>query len=1050
MKASEQFTRSALGALLSQICITDEHGTIIHTSFSWIAFAQKNGGKLGRCGVGVNYKEVLVEASSGEQSAIYEGMSAVLNGTKPEYFFEYECSSPQNSRWFTCKARSFYVENSRYTIISHEDISWLKFANTKLSKFRKLNNFLNEILEGLPVGVVVFDNNLKVAFRNKLFGSVLDYPPEFFGKEPIYFSEIVRFNFERGDYPGRSYDDVMSGYNAIADKRQTVVLERCQANGAFISIRGTPISGDWTMVTYTDVSSYKQVEQTLEYARIIAEKTAIDLEETQLMLQDTQLAMGRVGIGIYWVDVRTGRFIYVNSHATESLGYTEEELLSMSVFDVDTNHTCESYAQAAEILIQQKYALFETTIMTKNGHSFPIEVSLNYVEANDAFPERFIAFTTDITIRKEAEQALFCAKEAAETSTRFKSSFVANMSHEIRTPMNAILGITYLLQKSPLPYYEKGLVQKIYTAGHTLLGIVNDILDFSKIEAGHLQIELIPFLFSELTNNLATIMESAVGSKPVELIITSQLDWNVRLNSDPLRLGQILINLVVNAIKFTEQGYVETAITVMGETENHITLRFSVRDSGIGISLDKQNEIFLSFTQADISITRHFGGTGLGLAICRRLVELMGGLLEVSSTPGVGSEFSFTLTFELLPKPVISSENMRQVTVMIADDNEMTRDSLRLTTTGLGWNSTLVGSGEDLARTVLECQGKTKELVLLIDSKMAHIMDTAIHSFHEALSNSNAMIIFITNPFSREEFLAKPVSQLGDGILSRPVTSSSLYDCVLRIHKERGNGDTLRIQQSQERRLGGVRILVVDDSDINREVEERIFADEGAQVALAEDGHQAISWLLANPDRIDIILMDIQMPVMDGYETTRLIRAIPKFADLPVVALTAGVFLSHKEEARNAGMTDYIAKPFDVELAMAMILRLTSRLATPARILETPTDSSVGSDQDLPGISVGRGLKIWKDKKVFQQFLLKFVQDYKDSAERMAREDASAASALAHKLKGVAGTLALDDIAHCAGELEYLIIQGEDTSGASVRLQSALEIALTSIDSFAA
>ena len=673
--------------------------------------------------------------------------------------------------------------------------------------------------------------------------------------------------------------------------------------------------------------------------------------------------------------------------------------------------------------------------------------------------QRMIGVNYDVTSLKRAEAALsalnkkLCKQvEVADKANLAKSAFVANMSHEIRTPMNSILGLTYLLQKAPLPYHEKELVNKVHTAGHTLLSIVNDILDFSKIEAGHMKIEQVPFLLKDLMDYISTLMASAVGNKKIELIITPPLVWNLRLCGDSLRLGQILINLVGNAIKFTEQGHVEAAITVMGETENHITLRFSVRDSGIGISPDKQNEIFLSFTQADVSTTRHFGGTGLGLAICRRLVELMGGLLEVSSTPGVGSEFSFTLTFERLPMSAISSEDMRQVDILIADDNVLSLESLRITAAGLGWNTTTVSSGEDLVNSVLKRKCRSVEdLVLLVDMDMPSGMNglTAIHSIRETLCKNNVTVIIMIRPFAREEFLAHPGSHLVDAILSKPITSSGLYNCVLQIRTERRNGYTLRIQQPQERRLDGVRILVVDDSDINRDVAEHIFADEGAQVAIAENGQQAINWLLAHPDKVDIVLMDIQMPVMDGYETTSLIRAIPEFADLPVVALTAGVFLSHKEEARNAGMTDYITKPFDVELAITMILRLTNRLATPARILETPANSSVGSDQDLPGILVGRGLKIWKDKKVYQQYLLKFVRDYKDVYERIAQDDKSEASALAHKLKGVAGSLALDEIAECAGEVEHLIILGEVTTDATARLLSALEITLRSIKIFA-
>ncbi|MES2952259.1 MAG: response regulator [Pseudomonadota bacterium] len=663
-----------------------------------------------------------------------------------------------------------------------------------------------------------------------------------------------------------------------------------------------------------------------------------------------------------------------------------------------------------------------------------------------------------------ANRTLEIRTEEAETANRAKADFLANMSHEIRTPMNAILGLAYLLQQSPLSADALDLVSKIRNAGRSLHSIINDILDISKIEAGRLEIEHAQFRLGDVLENLASIMAANAGDKDLELTISPPPAIGGQLIGDALRLEQVLINLTGNAIKFTEHGSINVSIGLLSQDEKIAKLRFAVRDSGIGIPQDKQGQIFAPFSQADVSTTRRFGGTGLGLTICRHLVGNMGGEIGVISAPGRGSEFWFTIPFEWCSATEYASPEMIALEVLIADDSEIARENLSLTARSIGWTAIKADSGEDaIQKLQVRQEAKGSFDVLLVDWKMPG-MDglQAAAAIRQSFGGGACPIVLMVTAFARDELLRQPNIDLVDGILSKPVTSSTLYNSVAEILRRRGLGNVsvpAPIQGPRGKRLPDVRVLVVDDSDINREVAQRILAADGAIVHLANDGLAAVDWLREHPYAVDIVLMDVQMPVMDGYEATRQLRKLPHTADLPVVALTAGAFKAQQEVALQAGMNAFVAKPFNVEELMATVQQLTRPKVpvVPDEVVHarspSPVLSPVSTGSVLPGIDVTKGLSIWLDPKDYCEYLGKFAATYADCSSLLrasyAENEVAAARALLHKLRGAAGTMALFDVARCAAELETLEASHDPGAGLQ-QLESALETAFASIAAFSA
>jgi signal transduction histidine kinase/CheY-like chemotaxis protein len=510
------------------------------------------------------------------------------------------------------------------------------------------------------------------------------------------------------------------------------------------------------------------------------------------------------------------------------------------------------------------------------------------------------------------------AVKQAQTANAAKDVFVANMSHELRTPMNAVLGMAHLLGTTGLSPEQGRYLEMIRASGQSLLGILNDILDFSKMQAGKVEMHPVRFNLDEVLHALATIMSVSAGDKDLELCIGVEPDVPRALVGDALRLQQVLVNLAGNAIKFTESGEVSVLVELVAPLP--LTLGFVVRDTGIGMSEEQLARLFLPFTQGDLSTTRRFGGTGLGLTISKGLVELLGGDIEARSTPGAGSEFRFTLPMmagDEASAPVPAARTAPAgLRLLVVDDNHTSRSFICKTIGAWNWACDSVASGPEALERL---RGGAVYDVVLVDWHMPGMDGVeTIRAIQSQMADASVPVVCMVNAYGRGKLMEDMAEVPTSGYLTKPVTSSSLFDAVQTALAQREAGAVGVAEAPPSPELAGIRLLLVEDNPINQNVAKGILEQAGAVVAVAENGAVAVE--LLRGERYDLVLMDVQMPVMDGFTATRLIREELRL-QLPVIAMTAGVMESEREQCIAAGMDDFIAKPIDVEQMFATIQR---------------------------------------------------------------------------------------------------------------------------------
>ena len=648
---------------------------------------------------------------------------------------------------------------------------------------------------------------------------------------------------------------------------------------------------------------------------------------------------------------------------------------------------------------------------------------------------RVTGINFDITKQRELETGLRQAKAEADEASAAKSTFLANMSHEIRTPMNAVLGMLQLVQQTALNQRQLDYVVKAYTAARSLLGLLNDILDYSKIEAGKLQLEQQPFELEDVMEDLAVVLSGNLGTKPVELMFDLAPSLPSHLIGDRLRLQQILINLAGNAIKFTEYGEVVVSVTEVSRNASSVRLCIAVTDTGIGIAEDKIDHILEAFSQAEASTARRFGGTGLGLVISKRLLALMNGQLQVSSTPGVGSRFWFEITLALTDTSIESAPDELAeplLRILVVDDHPVSAEILARAAGLQGWQVNIANSGQAAVTEVERAQDYD---LVLMDWAMPGMNGLEAAGQIRDLNLAQPPSIIMITAYGREQ-LAEAQQNLNPpfvDFLTKPVTTRQLVNTVRRsLSGEYLDPEHKLLPADSLLRLEGLRLLVVEDNALNRQIAAELLAGEGALVELAEGGLEGVSKVIAAPTAFDMVLMDMQMPDIDGLEATRRIRADDRCQPLPILAMTANVTQADQQACLAAGMNAHIGKPVDIEQLVAVILKFlhrTDESPTPAQASDecavtqpTHTDrvesASIALVEDKETILRRFG----GNERLYRQMLLGLAENarelFVELAARLDEQDIEAACAVLHTFKGVAGTMGAARFAARMSELE--------------------------------
>jgi two-component system sensor histidine kinase/response regulator len=908
---------------------------------------------------------------------------------------------------------------SQYVVSLTEDITERRRAEEAL---RARERLFRTIFEHSQIGIGVFKIDSQEHISNRALHEMLGYSGAELSRVEQW-DEIV-LPEERVACAER-YAELIQGKRETDEYEQHFIRRDGRivlGNGRFQLLRDAEGKPEYVVGLTEDITERKRIQEALR-------------EREQLF----RTIFENAPIGISLCKVADAQY-FTNRALHEMLGCTQEDLSSVEKWDriVHPDERAWGAERYAELLGgKREYDEWEQRLVRPDGRIVIADGRFSVVRDAAGNPKYLLNMTVNITGRKEAEAELLTAKEAAVAATKAKSDFLANMSHEIRTPMNAILGMTHLALKTDLTPKQRDYLTKTKAAAQSLLCIINDILDFSKIEAGKLDLEKTDFRLDDVLENLSSVVSQKAHDKKLEFLISAQKDLPPSLVGDPLRLGQILINLVNNAVKFTERGEIAVTVALAEKVLDRVNLKFSVRDCGIGMTSEQTARLFQAFSQADSSTTRKYGGTGLGLSISKRLVELMNGNIWVESNYGMGSAFHFTAWFG-----IGSGETKRRrlipdiagIRVLVVDDNAQAREILTDSLRGLALRAESVCSGEAAIRELAASDSQDPYQLVMMDWHMPG-MDgleaSQIIKRGDRLRHIPKLVM--VTAFGQEDIRAQAEEVGIDSYLLKPITPSTLFDTLVELFGAAADEAELsRVTRaaSNPHDATGVRILLVEDNEVNQQVASEVLESAGASVRIANHGGEAVRILTEGkqPPPFDVVFMDLQMPEMDGFTATRLLRAQPQLQGLPIVAMTAHALVEEQQRCLEAGMNDHVSKPINPDALFATL----ARWAKPRQAQAVGTEDKPGRLADevilpeIDGVDMAGGLRrVAGNKRLYRDLLVRFAARQGDVHSQIIAAieigDRQRAERIAHTVKGVAGNIGLGKVFTAAEELERAI-----------------------------
>ncbi|MGF1526061.1 MAG: PAS-domain containing protein [Candidatus Competibacterales bacterium] len=883
---------------------------------------------------------------------------------------------------------------------------------------------LESTLEHMGQGLTMFDGDWRLVVSNERYREQFNLPwAALVPGTP--FEAIVGLVLRR-DYPRAEAEERLR--TSRDPKRMTAIVrhEVARPNGRHLELLSSPIPGGGFVLTTTDITERKRAEEALI---------------TQEGLLNT--ALSNMSDGLCVLDAEM-RYTVVNDRYRALLSCIDPDKIRIGtpMASVANDLAAMGYYGSGD---PKALAVERMAVLANGDHDEreievcgrrPLLVRKAPLDGGGA-----VVTMTDISERKRAEGALLAAKEQAEEAARAKSEFLANMSHEIRTPLNAIIGMTYLVSQTPLGDKQRNYVDKIQAAGKSLLNVINDILDYSKIEAGRVELEVVDFTLSRVLQNTMDLLCEQAQAKGLEFLLLQPPDVPDALRGDPVRLEQILVNLVSNAVKFTDRGEVVVSVEAVTVAEGATVLRFAVQDTGIGMTEAQRARLFQSFSQADESTTRRFGGTGLGLAISQRLAKLMGDGIDVDSQPGRGSRFHFGARFGLSQKPAEllrrSKGDLGALKVLIVDDNPSARTVLRTLVEGFGFEPHLAASGTEALAILLHNHQLHRQPfdVILMDWRMPGLdgIATAQRIGTDLGFESPPTVVMVT-AYDRSEAALRALDVGIKAILSKPINASQLLDGIMEAlgyGKAIEESPTTSKAPSPPHPLTGAKVLLVEDNLINQQVARELLQGFGLAVTVVDTGPGAIA--AATQGTFDAILMHIQMPGMDGYQATHHLRHDLGLLGVPIIAKTAHAMADERQRCMDAGMDDHLAKPIDPEAFAITLTRWIPPHQTAPPTASRTGEAAVESVEEqrgrhldpevLAGIDLEAALaRVGHNEALLQGLLLDFHRDYGNAragiAAALRRGDTAGAMGALHQLKGVAGNLGAVGLHRCCEGLE--------------------------------